>query len=101
MKSIIPHSTKFELRAKLIFSLLVTISLATVFAQPAATDSPPKAPGLTHRYSFVADASDSVGHADGQLMGAAKIADGQVHFDGTRGTFVNLPGGLISGHEAV
>src|SRR5215467_12482465 len=98
---LITHSTKFELHAIVILSLLVTISLATVFAQPAVKDSPAKVPSLAHRYSFASDASDSVGHADGQLMGAAKIADGQVHLNGTRGTFVNLPGGLIAGCDAV
>src|SRR6516162_3921061 len=101
MKLIKPHPTKSELGAKAIFSLLVTISLATVFAQPGAKDSPAKEPVLMHRYSFAADASDSVGHADGKLMGAAKITDGQVNLNGTRGTFVNLPGGLIAGYDAV
>ena len=45
--------------------------------------------------------SDSVGHADGTLEGAATISGGQVHLDGTRGTYVNLPGGLIAGDRAV
>ena len=54
-----------------------------------------------HRYGFAADASDSVGQAHGQLMGSAKVAEGQVHLNGTRGTYVNLPGGLIAGYPAV
>ena len=62
-------------------------------AQPAAT--------LTHRYSFATDATDSVGTAHGTLLGVSKVADGQVHLNGTRGTFVNLPGGLIAGYPAV
>ena len=70
---------------------------AVVFAQP------PASPGaaLQHRYSFNGDAKDSAGHADGTLQGAATISDGQVHLDGTRGTYVNLPGGLIAGDKAV
>ncbi len=56
---------------------------------------------LKHRYSFAADASDSVGHADGTLAGAASISGGQVHLNGTRGTYVNLPGGLVAGYRAV
>jgi hypothetical protein len=56
---------------------------------------------LTHRYSFASDASDSVGHANGTLEGTAKVADGKVTLDGTRGTYVNLPGGLIAGNDAV
>jgi Concanavalin A-like lectin/glucanases superfamily/F5/8 type C domain len=65
---------------------------ATGMVSPAA---------LTHRYSFTTDASDSVGHADGTLQGNATITDGQVRLNGVRGTYVNLPGGLIAGYSAV
>ena len=65
----------------------------------ASIAAPPAA--LKHRYSFAKDASDSVGQANGTLEGAAVIRDGQVHLNGTRGTFVNLPGGLIAGYPAV
>ena len=79
----------------IIFVLLFATSVVTLtsVAQTAAT--------LTHRYSFASDASDAIGHADGTLHGAAKISDGQVHLNGTRGTYVNLPGGLIAGYPAV
>jgi len=86
-------------RASPSFKLAIAIlSLAALLvhnavAQPAAT--------LTHRYSFATDANDSVGAAHGALMGAAKVSDGQVHLNGTRGTYVNLPGGLIAGYPAV
>jgi hypothetical protein len=50
-------------------------------------------PVLTHRYSFDNDASDSVGRANGTLEGSAAVSGGQVHLDGKRGTYVNLPGG--------
>ncbi len=59
------------------------------------------AEAITHRYSFATDAKDSVGHADGTLEGAAAVSNGKVHLDGTRGTYVNLPGGLIAGDDAV
>jgi hypothetical protein len=65
---------------------------------PVAVDS---AAVPRHRYSFNTDASDSAGHADGTLEGAASISAGQVHLNGTRGTYVNLPGGLIAGYRAV
>lgn len=41
------------------------------------------------------------GDFNGTLEGAATISDGQVHLNGTRGTYVNLPGGLIAGYPAV
>lgn len=69
----------------------------TILAQTPAT------PGaaLQHRYSFNGDAKDSAGRADGTLEGAAAISDGQVRLDGAKGTYVNLPGGLIAGDKAV
>lgn len=81
--------------------LFLALPLATVIAQPAATGGSGQPATLTHRYSFATDASDSVGQAHGELMGAAKVSDGQVLLNGTRGTFVNLPGGLIAGYPAV
>jgi hypothetical protein len=85
----------FPLGRKSIALALLAVGLGTITgaAQSAAT--------LTHRYSFTAAANDSVGTAHGTLMGAAQVANGQVHLNGTRGTFVNLPGGLIAGFPAV
>lgn len=51
---------------------------------------------LTHRYSFTSDASDSIGGANGTIEGNATISGGQVVLDGSDGTYVNLPGGLIN-----
>jgi hypothetical protein len=56
---------------------------------------------LAHRYSFTADAKDSVGNADGTLQGNATISNGAVVLDGSQDTYVNLPGGLISNYQAV
>ncbi len=72
----------------------------TAAGTPAPGSATPAA-ALRHRYSFNTDASDSVGHADGTLQGAATVSDGQVRLNGTRGTYVNLPGGLIAGDSAV
>ncbi|MCP5526483.1 MAG: Ig-like domain-containing protein [Verrucomicrobiales bacterium] len=61
---------------------------------------------LAHRWSFndapgslVAD--DSVGGADGQLMGNAYLEGGRVHLDGSKApqTYVDLPNGIISALE--
>ena len=51
---------------------------------------------LTHRYSFTNDATDSVGGANGTLMGNAAVTGAQVVLDGSFGTYVDLPGGLIN-----
>ncbi len=77
-----------------------TLTISNLIGQPSETGGNPAA-ALQHRYSFAADASDSVGHANGTLEGAASVSDGQVRLNGTRGTYVNLPGGLIAGDKAV
>jgi hypothetical protein len=53
---------------------------------------------LLHRYSFNGDATDSVGGANGTLMGTASIAGGALVLPGgTNGTaFCDLPNGIIS-----
>ncbi len=50
---------------------------------------------LAHRYSFSADASDSVGTANGTLVGNAIVSGGQLHLDGSTGTYVDLVPGII------
>jgi hypothetical protein len=77
--------------------LVTTIAVAQSNTPPASS-SPAL---LRHRYSFTSDANDSVGTAHGVLQGEAKIENGQVHLTGRRGTFVNMPGGLIAGYPAV
>lgn len=57
---------------------------------------------VTHRYSFEADASDSVGTAHGTIEGANTWAGGSVWLQGPpdNDSYVNLPGGLIEGYTA-
>ncbi len=86
-----PKHFRISATSGLLFA--VTFATMSLLAQPGPT--------LTHRYSFATDANDSVGTAHGLLMGAAKVSDGQVQLNGTHGTFVNLPGGLIAGYPAV
>lgn len=54
-------------------------------------------PVLAHRYSFTADATDSVGGANGTISGTAHVAAGKVVLDGVTNSYVSLPGGLVSG----
>ena len=62
--------------------------------------------GLTHRYSFTSDASDSVGGANGTLMNSASVSDGQAYFggavvSGANADYIDLPPGLISNYTTV
>jgi hypothetical protein len=45
---------------------------------------------IIHRYSFTNDASDSVGTANGTLMGNATVSGGQLVLDGSDGTYLDL-----------
>ncbi len=62
-------------------------------------------PSLAHRYSFNTVTNnlvwDSIGFSHGTLMGSAVITNGSLVLDGTSGTYVNLPGGLVSGSSAI
>ena len=58
-------------------------------------------PALAHRYSFTSNVWDSIGMAHGTLMGNATITNNALMLNGTTGTYVNLPGGLVSGSSAV
>jgi arabinan endo-1,5-alpha-L-arabinosidase len=58
-------------------------------------------PSLAHRFSFSNGASDSIGTAHGRLDGAAQATNNALVLDGSPGTYVNLPGGLVTGCSAV
>jgi autotransporter-associated beta strand protein len=52
---------------------------------------------LTHRYSFTTNANDSVGTANGTLFGDAVVTNGSLELDGTSGTYMQLPAGIVNG----
>lgn len=56
---------------------------------------------IAHRYSFAADARDSVGRAHGVLKGNARILTNHVVLDGSTSpnTYVDLPSDIISGFD--
>ena len=56
---------------------------------------------IIHRYTFDLDAGDSVGTAHGTLEGGAFIETGGVVLDPALQSYVNLPGDLITGAEAL
>ncbi len=70
-------------------------------AGSSVTISAAVAPVLKNRYSFTADASDSVGGANGTLQAGATISGGKVGLTGTANSFVSLPGGLLTGMSNV
>src|SRR5580700_6354965 len=75
---------------------LIAIAAFSLAALPALAQSG----SLTHRYSFTADASDSVGTASGTLNGGATIVSGSLTLNGVNG-FVNLPPNLVSNYSAI
>ncbi len=64
-------------------------------------------PQLIHRYSFTSDASDSVGGANGTLVGSATISNGAVQLPGGVASndpnisYVNLPNNLLTNLTAI
>jgi hypothetical protein len=74
---------------------------SVTFSSTAVVVSSPLPP-LIHRYSFNETggsiAHDSVGGAHGTLHGSAAFdGQGRVTLNGTSGTYVSLPGGLLAG----
>src|SRR5215472_15029317 len=54
---------------------------------------------LTHRYSFTNDVTDSVGRANGTVVGNATVSNGSANFPGmTNADYIELPPGLISNY---
>jgi hypothetical protein len=51
---------------------------------------------LIDRWSFVTDATDSVGGNNGALVGGASVSGGALQLDGSSG-YMSLPTGLVSG----
>jgi hypothetical protein len=74
----------------------VTLSATYLGKSSSATVEVQNQAVLAHRYSFTTDASDSVGGANGTLVGTANVSGGQLQLDGGSGDYVNLPGGLLS-----
>ncbi len=79
----------------------VTLSATYLGKSDSATVTVQNVGTLAHRYSFASDVSDSVGGANGNLLGTATVSGGQLVLDGTPGTYAELPPGLIEGYDAV
>lgn len=62
----------------------------------------PVVPGLAHRYSFASNtANDLVGTANGTLNGTAAISGGTLNLDGTQGSSLILPAGMLNNVDEV
>lgn len=81
-------------------SATITASFAGKTSTQTVTVVPPTAT-LAHRYSFTSDANDSVGTANGTLNGNALISSGTVTLDGSSGTYVSLPTGILTNMTAI
>src|SRR5688572_14714103 len=75
-------------------AMVVALAAAAAMAQPAMG-------GLTHRYSFTADANDSVGTAHGTLVNGAAVTGGQLTLinsgtsnNVTTGQYLDLPNNI-------
>jgi hypothetical protein len=66
----------------------------SVLVQVIAPVAPPAV--LLHRYSFTTDATDSVGGANGTLVGSATISGNAVVMDGVKPSYVDLPNGMFA-----
>ena len=74
--------------------LIFLLGIIFMFASPGRTAV------LTHRYSFDADASDSITNANGVLQGNAVIANGALVLDGTNSS-VQLPNDLFTNYDSI
>jgi len=52
---------------------------------------------LVHRYSFLTNANDRIGTANGTLFGDATATNGVLTLDGTAGTYMQLPANIVNG----
>jgi hypothetical protein len=84
------------MRFKIAPDWLVILTLTSILAM-----APRAVAELTHRYSFDADVTDSIGGRHGTVHGNAAVSFGAVEFDATAGTYVELPGDLIDGYSSV
>ncbi len=57
---------------------------------------PPTPAQMIHRYSFQADASDSIGTAHGRLAGDASVVKGSVILSGNKPSYIDLPNDLFT-----
>ena len=80
----------------------LTFALALWLGLGGLTGGLAQAPAghLVNRYSFTADATDSVGGQHGELLGGAAVANGAVVFNGST-AYVNLPNNLCTGFTSL
>jgi len=80
----------------------VLVAALTLFALPIMLE----AQTLQHRYSFTSDVSDSIGGANGTLLGNAQISNGALDLPGGGNSdnpqgYVTLPNGIASSDTSI
>lgn len=79
----------------------VTASFQGKTSTAEVTVTQPAPATLRHRYSFESGANDSAGTAHGTLRGGARVSGGKLVLNGSIDTYLELPGGLVSGLKAL
>src|ERR1700722_5420599 len=83
---------------RLVLAMVLAVGVMSAMLSPAQT--------LQHRYSFTTDASDSVGGANGTLVGNATVTNNSLRLSGG-GTsaspqgYVSLPSGIVSSDASI
>jgi hypothetical protein len=80
-------------------SFLKNVTVGLLFSTSMMISSAMAHVSLTHRYSFSdGTANDSVGKANGKVVGDVRISDGQAHFAGSPGERIEL---LANGPDGI
>ena len=95
--SIVTVDTNGLIRAVGVGTTTITASNAALSSVQSITVNAP-ALVMSHRYSFAADPTDSIGTNNGTLMGTATVTGGALVLDGSTGCYLDLStnGGIIS-----
>ncbi len=89
-----PTATRHAVRYSIAIGVL--IGIAALLGTPMRV----RGAQLTHRYSFSGNANDSVGTANGVLLGTATVSGGSLVLNGAS-SYLALPGGIVSNYDSM
>jgi len=88
-----------RLQALDVGSAQITATFQGLSATNLVMVTDPRIENLTHRYPFIADASDVIGAAHGSLQGGAVVENDQLVLNGST-AYADLPDGILAGYES-